>query len=110
MKNRSNFFKDIQKRVNQLGKDQKKELAQLKQYTVIYNSLTKVEDSLYTMGREDEVFEDSFNYFMEELQEGSKQYKKYTLVEAATLIAFAIAQVIFVRHLFNRKGQTVSCI
>lgn len=46
-------------------------MAQLKQYTVIYNSLTKVEESLYSMGREDEVFEDTFSYFMDELRSGT---------------------------------------
>jgi len=85
-------------------------LAQLKQYTLIYNSLTKVEDALYTTGREDEVFEDSFNYFMEELKEGSHKYKQYTLLEALTLLLFATAQALFVRHWLNRKAPSVSCI
>ena len=59
------------------------------------------------MGREDEVFEDTFSYFMDELRSGTKAFKSYTLAEAGTLLVFAVIQVLFVRRLFNRKQSSI---
>jgi hypothetical protein len=59
------------------------------------------------LGRDDEVFEDAFSYFMEELQESASQFKKYTLGEVVTLVLFGAVQVGFVRHLFSKKQPSI---
>lgn len=65
MKNKEDYFIEIQKKVNSLNKNQTKEIGKLKQYSLIYNMMSKVEENLYLVTKEDEQFEDTFNYFME---------------------------------------------
>lgn len=69
LKNKEDYFIEIQKKVNNLNLNQTKEIGKLKQYSLIYNMMSKVEENLYFVGKEDEQFEDTFNYFMDELME-----------------------------------------
>ena len=65
LKNKEDYFIEIQKKVNNLNLNQTKEIGKLKQYSLIYNMMSKVEENLYFVGKEDEQFEDTFNYFMD---------------------------------------------
>ena len=65
LKNKEDYFIEIQKKVNNLNLNQTKEIGKLKQQSLIYNMMSKVEENLYFVGKEDEQFEDTFNYFMD---------------------------------------------